>query len=117
MKTVWSALAAALMLGGAAAAQFTDGSQAASEPVSTVAAALEAGDETPVVLVGRIVERVRAERYRFVDDTGEIQLDIGEEIWRGVRVEPETPVRVTGETDRTLTGMEIWVHAVETVED
>jgi uncharacterized protein (TIGR00156 family) len=117
MKTLWAVLAATLLLGGGAAAQFVPNAETASGTVSTAADAREAADETPVVLTGRIVERLRAEHYRFVDDTGEIRLDVSEEIWRGVRVDPQTPVRVTGETDRALTGMEIWVHSIEVIDE
>ncbi len=84
-------------------------------PVDTVFGALNAPDETAVVLTGNIVERMRSETYRFSDQTGEIRLDIGEEIWSGVKVGPDTQVRIVGETDRGLKGNEIWVHSVEAI--
>ncbi len=82
-------------------------------PVDTVSGALSAPDETGVVLTGNIVGRIRPETYRFRDQTGEIRLDIADEIWSGVKAGPDTQVRIVGETDRGLKGNEIWVHSVE----
>jgi uncharacterized protein (TIGR00156 family) len=98
----------------AAMAQFNS-SEGRGVPVDKVADALKAPDETAVVLTGNIVERIRSETYRFSDGTGEIRLDIGEEIWAGVAAGPQTQVRIVGETDRGLGGVDIWVHSVETV--
>lgn len=96
------------------AAQFNpSGVQSAS--IDTVVEALNAPNETTVALTGNILERIRSETYLFSDDTGEIRLDIGEEIWAGVAVGPEMRVRIVGETDRGLSGTEIWVHSVEAV--
>lgn len=95
-----------------ASAQFSP-SGGHSAPVDTVSGALKAPDETSVVLTGNTVERIRSETYRFSDQTGEIRLDIGEEIWSGAKVGPDTQVRIVGETDRGLKGNEIWVHSVE----
>lgn len=112
MRRVLAAIIAAVAIPGAACAQFSESGQA-NTPVDTAAKARAASDETPVVLTGRITERIRSETYRFADQTGSIVLDIGEEVWRGARVSPDHEVRITGEVDRTLAGNEIWVHRIE----
>ena len=116
MKKSLTAILAASALSAAGQAQFHPDGAPDERATHTAAQALEAHDETPVVLVGRIVERIRDEQYRFRDESGEIRLDVGEEIWRGAQVGPETLVRVTGEIDRGLRSVDIWVHAIETVD-
>ncbi|MEM7499826.1 MAG: NirD/YgiW/YdeI family stress tolerance protein [Pseudomonadota bacterium] len=114
----WIALASALVLtlASPAAAQFSEQPGSAGGPFDTAAAAREAPDEAGVTLTGRIVERLGEERYRFADATGEITLDIDDALWRGRRVDPETELRITGEVDRGLVGMDIWVRSIDVIQ-
>jgi uncharacterized protein (TIGR00156 family) len=106
----------AILFAAPAFAQFSASGAGGGGPVATAAAAADAPDEAPVALTGAIVERLGPERYRFRDASGEVTLDIDEDLWRGRRVGPETTIRVTGEVDRGLVGMDIWVRGLEIVE-
>ncbi len=72
--------------------------------VTTVAQAKSARDDTPVVLTGHIVSRAAGdhEHYLFRDSTGEIVVDIDDELFLGRTVTPETTVRLYGEVDKEL---------------
>lgn len=72
--------------------------------VTTVAQAKSARDDTPVVLTGHIVSRAGGdhEHYLFRDSTGEIVVDIDDELFLGRTVTPETTVRLYGEVDKEL---------------
>ncbi len=70
--------------------------------VATVAQALSARDDSPCVLTGRIVRREAGdhEHYLFRDATGEIIVDIDDELFMGHTVTPETVIRIYGEVDK-----------------
>lgn len=78
-----------------------DGPGAVQAP-TTVKAALAARDDTPVVLVGQIVNSLGDEKYTFRDSTGEVIVEIDDEDWRGVRVTPENTVELYGEVDKEV---------------
>lgn len=67
--------------------------------VKSVAAALEAKDDTQVVLTGYIVSALGDEEYTFKDNTGEIIVEIDDQDWNGVEATPETKVVIQGEVD------------------
>lgn len=97
-----------------AKAQFTGPSARGQE--MTVAAAAAARPGTYVTLVGSITSHLREEYYLFRDATGEIRVEIADNIWRGRQVGPETRVRLLGEVDRTLTGtVYIWIKTLDLV--
>ncbi|HBX55572.1 NirD/YgiW/YdeI family stress tolerance protein [Pseudomonas sp. UBA2684] len=83
--------------------------------VTTVAAALDAADDTPVVLQGRIVKRLQDELYEFKDASGTIQVEIDDEDWPPQAISENATVKLTGEVDRDLTSREIDVEFVELV--
>lgn len=74
-----------------------------TQPVNTVAQALEAKDDTPVVLEGQVVERIKGDNYSFRDDSGTIQVEIDDDEWpAGASVDQNVRVRLTGEVDRGM---------------
>lgn len=74
-----------------------------TQPVNTVAQALEAKDDTPVVLEGQVVERLKGDNYSFRDDSGTIQVEIDDDEWpAGASVDQNVRVRLTGEVDRGM---------------
>lgn len=83
--------------------------------VSTVAAALDAADDTPVVLQGQIVKRLQDELYEFKDASGTIQVEIDNEDWPAQAVSERAMVKLSGEVDRDLTSREIDVDSVELI--
>lgn len=83
------------------------------EPVTTVAAALEAADDTPVTLEGQIVRRIGKETYEFKDATGTIEVEIDDDEWPNQTVSETAKVRISGEVDAGMTSRDIDVERVE----
>lgn len=73
-----------------------------AQPVTTVAAARKAWDDTHVTLVGHIVQRLGKDDYLFRDATGEIVVDIDYHVFHGQTVTPQTKVRISGEVDSEI---------------
>ncbi|CAD5106088.1 NirD/YgiW/YdeI family stress tolerance protein [Zestomonas carbonaria] len=84
--------------------------------VTTVAAALEAADDTPVVLTGQIVKRIKGDKYEFKDATGTIQVEIDDDDWPPQAISETAKVKLTGEVERDMIGREIDVDIVELVQ-
>ncbi|MDO5483561.1 MAG: NirD/YgiW/YdeI family stress tolerance protein [Desulfovibrionaceae bacterium] len=72
--------------------------------VDTVKAALGSWDDTPAVLTGHIVSRVAGsdDEYIFRDATGQIQVEIDNELFAGRNVTPQNLVRISGEVDKDI---------------
>ena len=107
--------AGALMLASAPAFAQFEGPGAST--ITTVAEAKDAGDDTKVVLVGRIVAQIGDDDYTFRDETGEVRVEIDDDLWRGRKVTPDMTVRLTGEVDKGLRRIEIDVDVVEIVSE
>lgn len=76
----------------------------ASVGTDTVAKALKAWDDSPVVLTGNIVQRMAGsdDKYMFRDATGQIIVDIDYELFWGKTVTPNNTVRISGEVDKDM---------------
>jgi uncharacterized protein (TIGR00156 family) len=83
--------------------------------VTTVAAALDAADDTPVVLQGHIVKRLQNELYEFKDASGTINVEIDDEHWPAQAISETAEVKISGEVDHDLTSREIDVEHLERV--
>lgn len=60
-------------------------------------------DDTEVSLQGRIVRHIGGDKYRFVDSTGDIDVEIETEHWPdNTPIDDKTEVRITGEYDKGL---------------
>lgn len=73
-------------------------------PITSVAKAKTARDDSKVVLVGHIVGRAGGDldHYLFRDPTGEIVVDIDDKLFMGRTVTPQTRIRIYGEVDREI---------------
>lgn len=114
-------LAAALLaaLATVAMAQFTGpggarGGQGTVQEV-TAAGVADAREGSNVVLTGNIVAHIRSDHFTFRDASGEVRVEIDDDIWRGRKVGPETRVRLTGEVDRDRRGRYVDVDALDIV--
>ena len=68
--------------------------------VDTVAKALQANDEAPVVLEGRIISAgPKRDGYVFEDSTGKINIALEGKLFQGRTVTPAHTVRIYGEVD------------------
>jgi uncharacterized protein (TIGR00156 family) len=70
-------------------------------------------DGNVVMLEGYIVKSLGDEHYLFQDDTGEIQVEIEDEVWQGQEVNRDTKVRIEGVVDEDLTSVNIEVSKIE----
>ena len=87
-----------------------------AQSVNTVSAAQAASDDTPVVLQGHIVQRLKDhERYTFKDATGTITVEIDDEDLPLVPFNEKTLVKLIGEVARGLMSREIDVDRVEII--
>ena len=95
-----------------AASQFVSDSSS----VHTVAAVKEMKDNSWFTLEGHIVKQVRKERYIFRDQSGEVEVEIDDEKWKGRKVDPGTKIRISGEVEKDfLSSMDIEVKRIELV--
>ena len=66
----------------------------------TVEDAMQLEDGKPVKLEGYIAEHLEEQFYLFTDDTGQILLEIPDEVIGDMEVDPEKKVRVIGKVAR-----------------
>ncbi len=79
----------------------------------TVAHAEKLADDASVTLEGHVVKQTSYKNYLFRDKTGEVHVEIADDVWRGQVVKPETRVRLTGKIDRDHDGIEIEVYRID----
>lgn len=113
-RTILALVLTPLLAGSVLAAGYTG--PGSDQYISTVAGALKASDDAPVVLEGRIIKRLNNERYEFQDATGTIQVEIDDDEWPGQAISEATEVRLFGEVDRHLTSREIDVERIEIIQ-
>ena len=111
MKRFTLALLLAPLFSTAALATGYTGPGAVTQ-VTTVAAALEAADDTPVLLQGQIVKRLQDELYEFKDASGTIGVEIDERQWEGQTISATDRVEIFGEIDKDSNSVEIDVKRI-----
>ena len=72
----------------------------ARQIIHDVVSALNASDDTQVELTGHIMSSIGHDDYIFRDSTGEIKIEIDDDLWLGHTVTPETQVIIRGEVDK-----------------
>lgn len=75
------------------------GGYTGAQSITTVSQIDSLSDDTHVVLEGVILKHLGGEKYLFKDSTGEIEIEIDHDDWRGVSVGPEDTVILYGEID------------------
>lgn len=88
-----------LTLSTSAFAGFQGHNSAVKQP-TTVAQAKKAYDDTTVSLSGYIVQKIGDEKYTFKDRTGQIRVEIDDELWGGLTATQKTKVRIYGQVDK-----------------
>ncbi|MDR0720522.1 MAG: NirD/YgiW/YdeI family stress tolerance protein [Treponema sp.] len=83
--------------------------------VVTVDEAKSLRDDYPVVLRGRIERFLGDEKYLFTDETGSIIVEIDNRLWRGLSVDQNDTVEITGEVDRGFMRTEIEASSIKKV--
>ncbi len=88
-----------------------------STNVQTVAAIKQMDDNAWFTLEGYIVKQVREEKYVFRDQSGEIEVEIDKDKWKGRKVTPSTKIRIAGKVEKEwLRSMEVEVKRIELVD-
>src|SRR5690625_7174319 len=77
-----------------AEAQFVDNGD-----VNKITDIQEMDDGEMIILQGYIVDRLDDDEFLFRDDTGEIEVEIDDDIWQGQQVDRETEGRNNGENE------------------
>ncbi|MCL2845631.1 MAG: NirD/YgiW/YdeI family stress tolerance protein [Chitinivibrionia bacterium] len=67
--------------------------------VVTASQAQRLRDDTRVILRGKILRSLGNSRYVFSDDSGEITLEIDQEVWHGLSISENDNVEIYGEID------------------
>lgn len=84
-----------------------------SKVVKTVKDALNAEDNTPVLLEGQIVSQIDEDEYTFKDASGEtVTVDIDHKAWKGQTINPQDIVKLRGKVDKDWGKVEIEVRDV-----
>ena len=94
-----------------ASAQFSGPSAAGR--ASTVVDARDVRLGSYVTLTGHVVNHQRSDYFTFRDETGEIRVEIGSNVWNGRKVGPNDKVRLLGEVDLGPAGRYVWVNSLD----
>ncbi|MDR1098900.1 MAG: NirD/YgiW/YdeI family stress tolerance protein [Treponema sp.] len=73
----------------------------------TVEVAKNLQDDYPVIMRGKIERFLGDEKYLFADETGNIIVEIDNELWNGISVNQNDMVEITGEVDKELLRVKI----------
>ena len=84
-----------------------------AETIVTVKQVNEMRDDVPVIIQGKIIQRMGDEKYLFEDNTGSITIEIDDDDWRGQTITPNDTVKMYGEVDRGIFSTEIDIDYVE----
>jgi uncharacterized protein (TIGR00156 family) len=84
-----------------------DGYRGPGSDIVTVEVVKSLKDDYPVTLRGKIERFLGDKKYLFTDDTGSIIIEIDNRLWRGISVDQNDTVEITGEVDREFTRIEI----------
>lgn len=74
-------------------------------------------DDSWVTLEGKLVKHIGGETFLFRDTSGEVEVDVDEEVWHGVEVGPNDLIRIRGEVDHSWNKVDIEVEHLEKVGD
>ena len=95
MKNTLAILIMALFILTSAYADFEGPGSTTS--IVTVDSINDLDDDDKVILEGNLVKKTGKEEYLFKDKTGEIKVEIEDDILQGITVTPETLIRIKGE--------------------
>lgn len=72
-------------------------------------------DDQYIVLQGKITQQIGHELYLFKDSTGEVEVEIDNDVWRGQTITPSDEVKLFAEIDRDWRKIEVEVKRLEKV--
>jgi uncharacterized protein (TIGR00156 family) len=92
-----------------------DGYKGPGADIVTVEAAKNLRDDHPVTIKGKIEKSLGDEKYLFADDTGNIVIEIDNKLWRGISVDQNDVVEISGEVDKEFMKVEIDVSSIKKI--
>jgi uncharacterized protein (TIGR00156 family) len=95
------------------ASVFGQGYQGPGLPPVTVQEAKSLRDDSPVVLRGKIERFLGDEKYTFTDDSGSIIIEIDNRLWKGLSVDQNDTVEITGEVDKDFTRTKVEASSIK----
>lgn len=111
MKKILTTVCFTALLPLAAHAEFVG---AGSSPeLTTVATALQAADDSRVLLEGHIVRQIDAEHYEFQDASGTARVEIDHKYLPTEKFTAHSKLRLHGKVDKEFSGSKIEVKKVE----
>jgi uncharacterized protein (TIGR00156 family) len=113
MKRISSICSIVILVFAGYFANAQEGFKGPGPDIVTVDAAKGLRDDYPVVLRGKIERFLGDEKYLFTDETGSIIVEIDNRLWRGLSVDQNDTVEITGEVDRGFTRTEIEASSVK----
>lgn len=81
----------------------------------SVAQLKDVADDNWVTLEGKLVKHLGGENYMFRDATGEVEVEVDQDVWRGTEVGPDDVIRIRGEVDHSWNKTEVEVESLEKV--
>ncbi len=90
---------------------FVDG----NETIVTIKQVKEMRDDIPVIVQGKIIQRMGDEKFLFEDNTGSITIEIDDDAWRGQTITPADTVKIYGDVDRGIFTTEIEIDYIEKI--
>ncbi|MDT3306713.1 YgiW/YdeI family stress tolerance OB fold protein [Shewanella vaxholmensis] len=84
--------------------------------IHDVVSALNASDDAQIELTGHIISFIGHDDYIFRDATGDIKVEIDDDLWRGNTVTPETQVIIRGEVDKNWSEVTIDADNIQIVQ-
>jgi len=88
-----------LMVVGNATAQYV-GPGATAMPGSVAEVLKDPVDDRKVLLRGKLLKKVSSDKYLFSDGTGEIRVEIDDDLFRGIKVSETSVVEIYGEIEK-----------------
>ena len=81
----------------------------------SVAELKDLADDSWVSLEGKLIKHLGGENYLFRDASGEVEVEVDQEVWRGAEVGPDDLIRIRGEVDLSWNKTEVEVSRLEKV--
>jgi uncharacterized protein (TIGR00156 family) len=92
-----------------------DGYRGPGPNAISVEAAKGMRDDTLVTVRGKLEQFLGDEKYLFTDDTGSIVVEIKNRLWRGISVDHNDTVEITGEIDKDFTKVELEASSIKKI--
>ena len=103
MKKILASLALVLLLAAPAIAQTGGFSGPGAEGRKAQVSELKnLDDDTMVTLTGNILSKTGDEKYNFSDGTGTVTLEIDDDIFNNMTIDPNQRVEIYGEVDKGI---------------